>query len=130
TPRWHDWPMKASAPERGSSTPTLSLFDCARTIARNDSAAVPSTADAAASRLKSRLVTRDMVSTSRHGQGCDAADFPPATGATFECGPAAPSRSASGYHAAPAWSLRIRFRIFPVGLLGSSATMSTRAGTL
>src|SRR5690606_23637414 len=76
-PRWHDWPMKASAPERGSSTPTFSLFDWARTIAGKDSAAGPATADVAARRLKSRRVTRDMVSTSRERQGCDAAELPP-----------------------------------------------------
>ena len=28
-PNWQDWPMKAWVPDRGSSTPTLSLFACA-----------------------------------------------------------------------------------------------------
>ena len=33
TPRWQSWPMPASKPERGSSTPTFSGPLCARTIA-------------------------------------------------------------------------------------------------
>jgi len=57
-PRWHDWPMKASAPDRGSSTPTFSFFGCARTIAGAASAPAPVTT---AARLKSRRVNPVML---------------------------------------------------------------------
>src|SRR5690606_12067056 len=63
-PSWHDWPMNACTPERGSSTPTFSFFGWARTNAGAASVPLPTTADAAASRLKSRRVTLLMVSSS------------------------------------------------------------------
>ena len=62
-PSWQDCPMNACTPERGSSTPTLSFFGCARTIAGAASVLPPTTADAAAIRLKSRRVTCVMVSS-------------------------------------------------------------------
>src|SRR5690606_41003194 len=52
--------MKAWVPERGSSTPTLSLFVWARTMAGAASTVEPATALPAARRLKSRRVSRVM----------------------------------------------------------------------
>ena len=120
-PSWQDWPMNACTPERGSSTPTLSFFGCARTIAGAASVLPPTTADAAAIRLKSRRVTCVMVSSLCRVKRRPVGRMLPRI---------ASLNRRSGYHGCPAWSRRTRFRIFPVALLGSSLTMSTRAGTL
>ena len=116
-PSWQDCPMKACVPERGSSTPTLSFFGWARTIAGAARAAEPATADAAAARLKSRRVKRDMSLLLRVDPRRRRFCVPPV------------ARWRSGYHAC-ARSRSTRLRILPVALLGSSDTISTRAGTL